>query len=213
MPPSNKPVLITGAATPLGHDVARTLLAAGREVVALINENDTESLTAVELEAQGARYALAVGHGRAVVVGRGGDGVDARFADDPAMSGRHCRIEHDGTAVVVRDLDSMNGTLVDGAAAPQALRVGSSIEAGDTILRVAAIGPARDRAAAALQSRGAIIITDLAAARGCVCAVDCAPPLATPAAERERTLAVRTAVGPRVRIYAGFSRRWRLLAH
>ena len=88
MPPSNKPVLITGAATPLGHEVARTLLAAGREVVALINENDTESLTAVELEAEGARYALAVGHGRAAVVGRG-DGVDAQFAD-PAMSGRHC---------------------------------------------------------------------------------------------------------------------------
>mgnify|MGYP001996995899 CR=1 FL=1 len=38
MPPStNKPVLITGAATPLGHEVCRTLLAAGREVVALID--------------------------------------------------------------------------------------------------------------------------------------------------------------------------------
>ena len=44
MPPStNKPVLITGAATPLGHEVCRTLLAAGREVVALIDETDTES--------------------------------------------------------------------------------------------------------------------------------------------------------------------------
>ena len=74
MPPSNKPVLITGAATPLGHEVCRTLLAAGREVVALIDETDTESLTAVELEAQGARYALAVGHGRAAVVGREGRG-------------------------------------------------------------------------------------------------------------------------------------------
>ena len=115
MPPSNKPVLITGAATPLGHEVSKTLLAAGREVVALINPDDTESLTAVELEAEGARYALAVGHGRAAVVGRGGDGVDAQFAD-PAMSGRHCRIEYDGTAVGVRDLGSMNGTLVDGAA-------------------------------------------------------------------------------------------------
>ena len=72
---SNKPVLITGAATPLGHEVSKTLLAAGREVVALINPDDTESLTAVELEAQGARYALAVGHGRAAVVGRGGEGV------------------------------------------------------------------------------------------------------------------------------------------
>ena len=212
MPPSNKPVLITGAATPLGHEVCRTLLAAGRGVVALINENDTESLTAVELEAQGARYALAVGHGRAATVGRGGDSVDAQFAD-AAMSGRHCRIEHDGTAVVVCDLDSMNGTLVDGAAAPQALRVGSVIEAGDTILRVVAVGPARDRAATSLKRRGAIIITDLAAARGCVAAVDCAPPLETPAAERQRTLAVRAAVGPRVRFYAGISRRWRLLAH
>ena len=194
MPPStNKPVLITGAATPIGHEVCRTLLAAGREVVALINENDTESLTAVELEAQGARYAFAVGHGRAATVGRG-DGVDAQFAD-PAMSGRHCEIVDGGTAVMVCDLNSMNGTLVDGAAAPQALRVGSSIEAGDTTLRVVAIGPARDRAAAALQSRGAIIITDLAAARGCASAVDCALPLETPAAERERTLAVRAAIG------------------
>ena len=144
---SNKPVLITGAATPLGHEVTRTLLAAGREVVALIDETDTESLTAVELEAQGARYALAVGHGRAAVVGRGGDGVDAQFAD-PAMSGRHCEIVDGGTAVMVCDLNSMNGTLVDGAAAPRALRVGSVVEAGDTTLRVVAIGPARDRAAA-----------------------------------------------------------------
>ena len=96
---------------------------------------------------------------------------------------------------MVRDLNSMNGTLVDGAAAPRALRVGSVVEAGDTTLRVVAIGPARDRAAAALQSRGAIIITDLAAARGCASAVDCAPPLETPAAERQRTLAVRAAVG------------------
>ena len=212
MPPSNKPVLITGAATPLGHEVCRTLLAAGREVVALIDEDDTESLTAVKLEAEGARYALAVGHGRAAVVGRAND-ADAQFAYDPAMSARHCRIENDGTAVIVRDLESMNGTLVDGAAAPRALRVGSVVEAGDTTLRVVAIGPARDRAAAALQSRGAIIITDLAAARGCASAVDCAPPLETPAAERQRTLAVRAAVGPRVRFYAGISRRWRLLAH
>ena len=194
MPPSNKPVLITGAATPLGHEVSKTLLAAGREVVALIDETDTESLTAVELEAQGARYALAVGHGRAATIGRSNN-ADAQFAYDPAMSGRHCQIEKDGTAVVVRDLGSMNGTLIDSAAAPQALRVGSSIEAGDTTLRVAAIGPARDRAAAALQSRGAIIITDLAAARGCASAVDCALPLETPAAERERTLAVRAAIG------------------
>ena len=163
MPPStNEPVLITSAATPLGHEVARTLLAAGREVVALINENDTKSLTAVELEAQGARYAFAVGHGRAATVGRG-DGVDAQFAD-PAMSGRHCEIVDGGTAVMVCDLNSMNGTLVDGAAAPQTLRVGSAIEAGDTTLRVVAIGPARDRAAAALRRRGAVVVTELAAA-------------------------------------------------
>ena len=86
---SNKPVLITGAATPLGHEVARTLLAAGREVVALINENDTESLTAVELEAQGARYAFAVGHGRAAVVGRAIGGL-TELADlcGSAASGR-----------------------------------------------------------------------------------------------------------------------------
>jgi len=193
MPPSNKPVLITGAATPLGHEVTRTLLAAGREVVALIDETDTESLTAVELEAEGARYALAVGHGRTAIIGRAND-ADAQFAYDPAMSARHCRVEHDGRAVVVRDLESMNGTLIDGAAAPRALRVGSVIEAGDTDLRVAAIGTARDRAAASLKRRGAIIITDLAAARGCVCAVDCEPPLET-AAERQRTLAVRAAVG------------------
>ena len=194
MPPSNKPVLITGAATPLGHEVSKTLLAAGREVVALIDETDTESLTAVELEAQGARYALAVGHGRAATIGRSNN-ADAQFADDPAMSGRHCQIEKDGTAVVVRDLGSMNGTLIDSAAAPQALRVGSSIEAGDTTLRVVAVGPARDRAAAALRRRGAVVVTELAAARGCMCAIDCAPPLATPAEERERTLAVRAAVG------------------
>ena len=105
---SNKPVLITGAATPLGHEVCRTLLAAGREVVALIDETDTESLTAVEIEAEGARYAFAVGHGRAATIGRAGD--DAQFAYDPAMSGRHCRIVDEGSRIVnesrivVRDL-------------------------------------------------------------------------------------------------------------
>ena len=38
------------------------------------------------------------------------------------MSGRHCEIVDGGTAVMVCDLNSMNGTLVDGAAAPRALR-------------------------------------------------------------------------------------------
>ena len=190
---SNKPVLITGAATPLGHEVTRTLLAAGREVVALINKNDTESLTAVELEAQGARYALAVGHGRAAVVGRGGDGVDAQFAD-PAMSGRHCEIVDGGTAVMVCDLNSMNGTLVDGAAAPRALRVGSVVEAGDDPPRRSHRTGARPRrsgapATAPWWSRNS------RPRAGCVCAVDCAPPLEAPAAERQRTLAVRAAVG------------------
>lgn len=193
MPPS-KPVLITGAATPLGHKVCRTLLAAGRKCVALVSANDTESLTAVELEAAGTRYVLTVGHDRMAIVGRG-EGVDARFADDLGMSGRHCVLEHTGTDVVVRDAGSTNGTCVDGAATPQALRVGSVIEAGDTTLRVTAIAPARDRAAAALERRGPVVVTELAAARGCVAAVDCAPPLQTPAAERQRTLAIRAAVG------------------
>jgi hypothetical protein len=193
MPPS-KPVLITGAATPLGHEVCRTLLAAGRECVALVTADDTESLTAVEVEAAGTRYVLTVGHGRTAFVGRG-DGADARFADDLGMSGRHCSIEQTGTDIIVRDAGSTNGTCVDGAAAPQALRVGSVIEAGDTTIRVTAIAPARDRAAAALERRGAVVVTELAAARGCVAAVDCAPPLQTPAAERQRTLAVRAAVG------------------
>ena len=121
-PSTNKPVLITGAATPLGHEVARTLLAAGREVVALIDETDTESLTAVELEAEGARYAFAVGHGRTATIGRAGD--DAQF-EDPAMSGCHFRIVDEGSRIVnesmivVRDLGSTNGTLIDGAAAPR----------------------------------------------------------------------------------------------
>ncbi len=48
--------------------------------------------------------------GTSIVVGR--DGADLNFPEDNYMSGEHCRIERDGEAFTLTDLDSPNGTNV-----------------------------------------------------------------------------------------------------
>ncbi|MBI2395947.1 MAG: sigma 54-interacting transcriptional regulator [Deltaproteobacteria bacterium] len=48
-----------------------------------------------------------------VVIGRAED-VTVSLPDDPELSRRHTEVAHDGRAWTVRDLDSRNGTFVDG---------------------------------------------------------------------------------------------------
>ncbi len=64
------------------------------------------------------------------VVGR--DGVDI-VIDDEALSGRHFEVEARGNEFFIRDLDSSNGTLVNGNRVRAAqLAVGDKIQAGQT---------------------------------------------------------------------------------
>lgn len=68
-------------------------------------------------------------HGEVTIGGRVGCSV---VLDDALAAARHCAIEHDGAAFVVRDLGSVSGTWVDGARAdqPVALRDGSLLVVG-----------------------------------------------------------------------------------
>ncbi len=73
---------------------------------------------------------------RATVIGSG-DGVDVRL-DDPCVSRRHCVIEPTDERVLVRDLASTNGTLLNGVRVPVAeLRPGLVLTLGTTRLRIA----------------------------------------------------------------------------
>jgi len=72
----------------------------------------------------------------ATVIGSG-EGVDVRV-DDPCVSRRHCVIEPTEERVLVRDLASTNGTLLNGVRVPTAeLRPGLVLTIGTTRLRVA----------------------------------------------------------------------------
>jgi len=82
----------------------------------------------------------------ALVVGREGDGL--RVAD-PQVSRRHLEIRPDGGRVLVSDLGSRNGTLVDGVSIdePTLLEHDSVVTIGDTTIRLyepAGVGPAGD---------------------------------------------------------------------
>jgi DNA-binding NtrC family response regulator len=57
--------------------------------------------------------------------------------DDGAISARHCRVRHTGSAIVVEDLGSRNGVRVSGARVPRAtLELGGAFEIGRTRVRV-----------------------------------------------------------------------------
>jgi DNA-binding NtrC family response regulator len=80
----------------------------------------------------GRRYSLE----RATVIGSD-DGVDVRL-DDPCVSRRHCVIEPTEERVIVRDLASTNGTLLNGVRVPTAeLRPGLVLTLGNTRVRIA----------------------------------------------------------------------------
>jgi hypothetical protein len=69
------------------------------------------------------------------VVGRA---AEVPFPDDPKMSSRHFALELDGRTVLIRDLDSRNGTFVNGVPVSPTHRLeeGDLIQAGETRLRV-----------------------------------------------------------------------------
>ena len=72
-----------------------------------------------------------------VTVGRGGQN-DLVLTGDDFASARHARIEVRGDGVWVQDLDSTNGTFVNGArvAGAQRLDAGDILRVGETDLRV-----------------------------------------------------------------------------
>jgi len=58
--------------------------------------------------------------------------------DEPYVSATHARFTLQGPALVLEDLNSMNGTLVNGHLIQQSvtLRDGDDVQVGDTVLRV-----------------------------------------------------------------------------
>ena len=71
-----------------------------------------------------------------VVVGRS-PSADI-VVDEPYVSSMHARFSLQGPAIVLEDMGSTNGTLVNGHAIAQAvtLREGDEVQVGDTIMRV-----------------------------------------------------------------------------
>src|SRR5271154_3304241 len=56
---------------------------------------------------------------------------------DPSVSGRHCEVRLTGGGLIVRDLQSTNGTFVDGKNVTEAaLKPGQSFRLGDVELRL-----------------------------------------------------------------------------
>jgi two-component system, cell cycle response regulator len=79
---------------------------------------------------------LTVDRGDAVL-GRGDD-ADLRI-EDPSLSRMHVRFERDGDTLTITDLDSRNGTLVDGVriSGTHRLRSGDQIALGNLLIRFA----------------------------------------------------------------------------
>ncbi|MDB4975380.1 MAG: hypothetical protein JWN48_3721 [Myxococcaceae bacterium] len=92
------------------------------------------------------------------VLGRGDD-ADLRI-EDPSLSRTHVRFERDGDTLTITDLESLNGTLVEGArlTGTQQLRNGDLLTLGNVLVRFAVQDPAelqvsRDLYEAAVRDR------------------------------------------------------------
>ena len=84
--------------------------------------------------------------GNEIAVGRESSNVLA--ISDPSLSRRHCLISREGDEYKIRDLESRNGTFVNGAAVRESrLQHGDQISVGDSVfillLREDAAEPAR----------------------------------------------------------------------
>jgi hypothetical protein len=82
------------------------------------------------------------------VIGRAGDADIS--TDDGRASRHHARVTPSGSGAVVEDLDSTNGTFVNGdeVAAPAALTVGDELLVGVTVFVLRDAAEARDRPSA-----------------------------------------------------------------
>ncbi len=70
--------------------------------------------------------------GKEIPVGR--DSSNGLAISDPSLSRRHCILNSDGTGYKIRDLDSRNGTFVNGTAIKESpLRHGDQISIGDSV--------------------------------------------------------------------------------
>lgn len=78
---------------------------------------------------------LLPGKGR-MLLGRGAE-ADVQF-DDTFVSSRHASIESEGEELVLRDLGSTNGTVLNGVeiTGPELLKAGDLVEVGDTVFIV-----------------------------------------------------------------------------
>lgn len=116
----------------------------------------------------GARHPLPLGR---TVLGRGDEATWSLL--DPDLSRQHAVVERTWDGVVVLDLGSKNGTLVDGVrvtSAPRPLPVGGTIELGQTRLRLIdpaelALRATRPRAAAAPPPPTVALVVPAAAPR------------------------------------------------
>lgn len=108
--------------------------AAPRRAVVPGRREAAKQLTVVEGPLKGSH--MAVGTLEEVVMGRSPDS-DFQLGDDFA-SARHARLFRRGSDWFVEDLDSRNGTFVDGARIdqPEHVGVGSDIKVGRTTVRL-----------------------------------------------------------------------------
>jgi two-component system, cell cycle response regulator len=129
-----------------------------QEVALPVNVRPTRSaLTLHVIKGPRAGEVLTVDRGDAVL-GRGED-ADLRI-QDPSLSRTHVRFERDGDTLTVTDLDSMNGTLVEGqrVQGTQRLKSGDLLTLGNVVVRFAVQAPAelqvqRDLYEAAVRDR------------------------------------------------------------
>jgi pSer/pThr/pTyr-binding forkhead associated (FHA) protein len=99
-----------------------------------------------ELEAMngpldGKRWAFS----RDITIGRDGSAVGAELSTDRAASRRHAEVRVTPDGLLLTDLESRNGTLVDGApiATPVVIATGQPFIVGRTMLRVLDPSPAK----------------------------------------------------------------------
>lgn len=73
-----------------------------------------------------------------ITIGRGKNGCDFSIGDDDEISGIHCRLQLSGKGVAVQDLNSTNGTLVNGIpiTGPYQLQNGDTILIGRSEMRI-----------------------------------------------------------------------------
>jgi len=109
-----------------------------------MQDAETLSLLVVQGNKPGSSFAIPAS---GLTIGRG-QNADIAIQDD-AASGKHCQISRNSNGWVLTDLDSTNGTQLNGTPVQEALLSGGdTIQCGDTLLKVVSTAPvAPDRQA------------------------------------------------------------------